>query len=68
MLTAAICGDVFAAPSVNSILAVSHKSLILLFVTDLGDLSRLCWHLKSPTLGAWRLSPFLHIVYTSAYA
>jgi hypothetical protein len=35
MLTAAICGDVFSAPSVNSILAVNHKLLILLFVMDL---------------------------------
>jgi dihydroxyacetone kinase len=38
MLTAAICGDVFSAPSVNAILAVSHKLLILLFATDCGEL------------------------------
>ncbi len=29
ILTAAICGDVFSAPSVNAILAVSHKLLDL---------------------------------------
>lgn len=35
MLTAAICGDVFAAPSVNAILAVSRNLLILLSVMNL---------------------------------